>query len=317
MAVDEPLFFENFDLESIVTPVKAQHFVQLLKHSNYNPKEVQFLEQGFTNGFDIGYEGPVDHASTSSNLPLQVGNRTILWNKLMKEVKLGRVAGPFKSVPFKNFIQSPIGLVPKKGKDQTRLIFHLSYTFPDGKSVNELTPQSKCKVVYRDLNFAVKLCLLLRGNTNQPIFMGKTDAQSAFRILPLSRASWQWVIMKAINPVTRTLFYFVDKCLLFGASISCSHFQRVSDAIKYLLEFRTKIFNCICNYLDDFLNSRVNFEKLRLAHNTLDFSTGLCCCCVHIIILDEQFSGLIRLHCEPYLSYLLILKIFESTSWRS
>ena len=253
MAADEPLFFENFDLESIVTPVKAQHFVQLLKHSNYNPKEVQFLKRDFIDGFDIGNEGPVDHASTSSNLPLRVGNCTILWNKLMKEVKLGRVAGPFKSVPFENFIQSPIGLVPKKGEDQTRLIFHLSYTFPNGKSVNELIPQSKCKVVYWDLDFPVKLCLLLRGNTNQPIFMGKTDAQSAFRILPLSRASWQWVIMKAINPVTRTLFYFVDKCLPFGASISCSHFQRVSDAIKYLLEFRTKIFNCICNYLDDFL----------------------------------------------------------------
>ena len=33
----------------------------------------------------------------------------------MKEVKLGRVAGPFLKVPFDNYIQSPIGLVPKAG----------------------------------------------------------------------------------------------------------------------------------------------------------------------------------------------------------
>ena len=42
-----------------------------------------------------------------------------------EEVKVGRVAGPFAEIPFENYIQSPIGLVPKSGGDQTRLIFHL------------------------------------------------------------------------------------------------------------------------------------------------------------------------------------------------
>ena len=36
----------------------------------------------------------------------------------MKEVKEGRVAGPYRkeNFPFKQFIQSPLGLVPKKRK---------------------------------------------------------------------------------------------------------------------------------------------------------------------------------------------------------
>ena len=34
----------------------------------------------------------------------------------MKEVQANRVASPYKSIPFDNFIQSPIGLVPKVGR---------------------------------------------------------------------------------------------------------------------------------------------------------------------------------------------------------
>ena len=64
----------------------------------------------------------------SPNLKLEgVGDELTLWNKVMKEVKLKRYAGPFEQIPFKHFIQSPIGLVPKDGGKDTRLIFHLSY----------------------------------------------------------------------------------------------------------------------------------------------------------------------------------------------
>ena len=59
-----------------------------------------------------------------------VGNETEMWNKIMKDVSAKRVAGPFDKIPFTNFIQSPIGLVPKAG-NKTRLIFHLSFNFED------------------------------------------------------------------------------------------------------------------------------------------------------------------------------------------
>ena len=48
--------------------------------------------------------------------------------------------------------------------------------------------------------------------------------------------------------------YFVEKCLPFGASISCSHYQRFSNALRYLLEHRTgNDGKAVTNYLDDFL----------------------------------------------------------------
>ena len=89
-----------------------EHF---LRQTKYNKVESKFLIEGFTNGFSLGYTGPTDRQDTSENIPFMVGNQVDMWTKIMKEVKLGRMAGPYKRIPFKNFVQSPIGLVPKAG----------------------------------------------------------------------------------------------------------------------------------------------------------------------------------------------------------
>ena len=166
--MQDPEFYENYNLQDIITPIDCEALTQLLVESNYEKSEIQFLRDGFTNGFDIGYEGPKDHQSEASNLPFTIRNHIILWNKLMKEVKLNRVAGPFTSVPFENYIQSPIGLVPKDGGQQTRLIFHLSYNFEDGnKSVNHHMPKDRCTVKYWDLDHAIVSCLRAQREGNE------------------------------------------------------------------------------------------------------------------------------------------------------
>ena len=58
--------------------------------------------------------------------------------------------------------------------------------------------------------------------------------------------------MKAWDPLTRIWKYFVDKCLPFGASISCALFQKFSDALRFLREKRLNVPGQITNYLDDF-----------------------------------------------------------------
>ena len=83
-----------------------------------------------------------------------------LWNKLIKEVRAKRVAGPFNEIPFDNYIQSPIGMVLKSEPEskQTRLIFHLSYDFGEktsDKSLNLHTREEICLVKYNNLNKAV------------------------------------------------------------------------------------------------------------------------------------------------------------------
>ena len=87
-----------------------------------------------------------------------------------------------------------------------------------------------------------------------PLFLSKADAKSAFRILPLRISLWPWLVMFVVNPKMGRKQYFVDKCLPFGASISCALFQRFLNALCHVTYFRT----CsppkrITNYLDDFL----------------------------------------------------------------
>ena len=91
------------------------------------------------------------------------------------------------------------------------------------------------------------------------VYSGKTDVQSAFRLVPLNKRCWRWLIMKAQDPTTGEWKFFVDKCLPFGASISCAIFQWFSNALKFLIEFRMSVnsdmdtTDTVTNYLDDFL----------------------------------------------------------------
>ena len=256
-------FYENKNWDEITTLINVPELEKLLKLSKYNKDKSDKLLTGFTKGFDIGYEGRTDRSDRANNLPLNnVGTKTDLWNKVM-EVKLARYAGPFKldDLPFDKYIQSPIGLVPKAGRE-TRLIFHLSYNFDNGNSsLNADTPKDKCWVKYRDLDHAVKNCLLLLEKANEiaeegmvaVIFYSKADLKSAFRILPILVIQRKWLLMMAENPITGEKLYFIEKCLPFGASISCALFQEFSDALQHITEFLIKRKNRITNYLDDFL----------------------------------------------------------------
>ena len=204
--------------------------------------------EGFKEGFDLGYRGPEEIRQKANNLKFTIGNKTELWNKVMKEVKEKRYAGPFKDIPFDNYIQSPIGLVPKDGGKKTRLIFHLSHPRDPTKgiSVNAATPKHLTTVKYQDFDDAVRICT----NEGQGCYAGKSDMTSAFRHLAMKKKFWKYLVMKAQNPIDNQWYYFVDKCMPFGASISCSHFQEFSDAISHIVTYFTKKENI--NYLDDF-----------------------------------------------------------------
>ena len=238
-------YFTNFDLENVITPVKVDELERLLVQANFCPLKTKFLVDGFTNGFSIGYGGDMNVRKFSPNLKLRVGNETILWNKVMKEVKLCRYAGPFSEPPFKFFVQSPIGLVPKDGTNH-RLIFHLSYP-RSGDSINSGTPREICKVKYCEFDDAIKRCL----EEGVGCFISRSDFSAAFRNLGIKKEHWPLLVMKARCPLDQKWYFFVDKCLPFGASISCSHFQAFSDAVAFLVFNRTS--KKVTNYLDDFL----------------------------------------------------------------
>ena len=200
---------------------------------------------GFTNGFSLGYKGPTKVRKRSPNLKFTVGSPTELWNKIMTEVKAKRYAGPFKKIPYRSYIQSPVGLVPKDKGKKTRLIFHLSYP-KNGQSVNSCIPDEICSVQYPDFMEAVEICL----KAGKACYCAKSDMSMAFRNIPLNKKSWCFLILKVAHPITGQVFYFVDKCLPFGASISCVIFQEFSNSVAYLVRHRTN--QPLVNYLDDY-----------------------------------------------------------------
>ena len=248
------LMYENFDLETVVTPVNYNKLNQLLKEAGYDKSKRKFWVNGFKKGFSLGYENDCKVQVTSPNLPLNVGDEIDLWNNLMKEVKYKRYTGPFDQIPDQfrdDFIQSPIGLVPKDGGKDTRLIFHLSHPckLVQGKcvSVNGNTSKDKCSVHYPD--FCDPICRCLDEGIG--CTLSKSDVRSAFRNLGLMPKFWCYLIMKDRNPLNGKWCYFIDKCLPFRASISCALFQKVSDALAFLVEYCTG--KKVVNYLDDFL----------------------------------------------------------------
>ena len=98
-------YCKNYDIESVVMPVNVQMLHKLLWESEYLEAKMQKLVEWFTNGFDIGYRGNTNVKREANNLKLHVGNELILWNKVMKEVEVGRFYGPFRTVPYDNYIQ--------------------------------------------------------------------------------------------------------------------------------------------------------------------------------------------------------------------
>ena len=99
---------------------------------------------------------------------------------------------------------------------------------------------------YPKFEDAIKLCI----QSGVGCAISKPDLSAAFRQAPMSRQSWKFLIMKAVCPTDGLTYYFVGKCMPFGASISCAHFQKISDAVAHIWIFKTK--KDTVNYLDDF-----------------------------------------------------------------
>ena len=104
------------------SPINVQALEALLV--GYDRDKRNFLTQGFHmgNGFRICYGGQ-PRTEICKNHPSALLNKNLISEKIQQELKLGRIAGPFKNHPFTNFRSSPLGLVPKKEPGTFRLIF--------------------------------------------------------------------------------------------------------------------------------------------------------------------------------------------------
>ena len=261
-----------------MTPVKPQVLSEFLKR--FPDQEERFwLVRGFEEGFKIGYEGPRT-ARDCQNLLSARNREHLLWSKVLKEIKLGRYAGPFKSRPLPNLICSPLGLVPKhseedtdpggEGKDmldlpefndptRVRMITHLSH--PRGDSINSHIPESCSKIEYETFDEAIKMCL----KAGPGAFIAKSDVQSAFRQIPIHPQDIELLGFKVRN------MYLVDLCLPFGLASSPNIFERFARALEWIVKRETG--HSITHYLDDFFFCGTNPSG---CNADLDAFIGIC-----------------------------------------
>ena len=72
-------YFENYDLDTITTPVNTKELKKLLIQTNYNSDKTKELVHNFEHGFSLGYTGPTDVKIASRNLKFRgVSNKCIL-----------------------------------------------------------------------------------------------------------------------------------------------------------------------------------------------------------------------------------------------
>lgn len=219
----------------LVTPIILETFRPVIKGFQFDT----YLLSGFAKGFHLGFEGDRCFRN-SSNLKSCREFPEVIDDKLALELQLGRIKGPFNEPPFQNLQISPIGCVPKKAKNQYRLIQHLSY--PKGTSINDSICEELSTVKYSTFDDAVTLVKLLGPNS----LMAKTDIDSAFRIIPVHPDDHELLGFKWRGK------FFYDTCLTMGCTSSCAIFDRFSSGLKWIAQNKLGI-SFILHILDDFL----------------------------------------------------------------
>ena len=71
------------------------------------------------------------------NLPAAFSYPEKLWDSVMKEVKSGRMLGPFLVQPIDPLICSPVGMVEKKNSTDMHRITHLSHPWVVSQSMDK------------------------------------------------------------------------------------------------------------------------------------------------------------------------------------
>ena len=234
--INKPSFEKVRSLAQV--PINLKNLKKMLK--NYpNKKAAEFLDRGFSEGFDLNYTGPRMPVDLP-NLKSVENNMEIAREKILKELKLGRYMGPFASRPLDNLRSSPIGLVPKKSPGEYRLINHLS--FPPGYSVNDFIADECCKVEYTSFDKAADMI----AQTGRGAELAKEDIKSAFRLLPISPKDFELLGVKFEGQ------YYIDKCLPMGVRNAPAYFEQFSTFIEHCVKVQSGS-DRVIHYMDDFL----------------------------------------------------------------
>ena len=200
--------------------------------------DAEYIIQGFTEGFRIGFVGPHVH-SYARNHKSVTDNEQVFASKISKELSANRICGPFKVLPFPNLRVSPLGLIPKRDGDY-RVIHDLSY--PKGQGINADIPREFTHVQYETLDWVLDLI----RKVGRGALIAKADIENAFRLLPIHPDDHE-LLGFCFNG-----YYYYDCCLPMGCSSSCRIFEKFSTSLQWIMAKHYNV-TSMTHILDDFI----------------------------------------------------------------
>ena len=161
---------------------------------------------------------------------------------LLKECEAGRILGPFQTPPLPNFRASGLGLVPKHDGGW-RVIYHLSAPAPH--SINDYIDPDSYSLTYCTIDDAYSNINKLGPNA----LLSTIDLKDAFRLIPVRPEDWNLLGIQWHH------YFYVDTSLQFGLRLAPFLFNRLSDAIHWVLHHNYGVKHLL-HYLDDFFTAR-------------------------------------------------------------
>ncbi len=156
----------------------------MLESIHYDEGKTKYLVQGFKQGFCIGHKGTLAKGNPK-NHRIVAQYPHVIAHKL-KELCQGRIAGPFKTKPVKNFINNPLGLVPKTTESGDCLLelypgvpssYHM-ITDLKKSGVNATIPKDCSSVKYVKFDRIIEHCI----RKGPGCCLARTDILSAFSL---------------------------------------------------------------------------------------------------------------------------------------
>ena len=204
------------------------------------PKEAAQILEAIRHGIDVDFKGERLMSRPCHNPPLARPEFEPKVTAIIDEdVADGKKAGPFEAQPFRHFITSPIGAVPKRDSDKVRVIHNLSYPRL-GDSVNSATEEGPCKLGSFD-----EACAFIR-TLGAGALLVKLDVKAAYKQVPVRPQDWPLLGFR-----WRLKWYF-ERVLPFGLKSSCRLWELFATALHHFINVDLGI-ECVVHYVDDFL----------------------------------------------------------------
>ena len=216
---------------------------------NYWDKQLCFLiRYGFPLDFKKGstLQHELKNHSTANNYTEDVKAY------LQEEGQFGAIFGPFDSEPLKDMHFSPFLTRDKPGAPHRRVIVDLSY--PEGMSVNAGVNSD----TYLETPFLLTLPTLdsitqkVKENGKGSLLY-KIDLSRAFRHIKLDPKDYN-----LLGLFLDGIYY--DSCLPFGFKHGSGIFQRISDAVRYIM---SQLGFQVTNYIDDIIGHSVSSQAAK------------------------------------------------------